>query len=136
MIKLKALLKEALEKVDYPMIKLANGAYKEGSPDWTKFKVGGYYSDGDVHRYVLSQHPEFDDDDRITGTFQLVERRPEAMPESEFLTSGDKIEQLSKSSKPFPPIVVDSKGSIIDGGHRLEAAILRGDKMIKVFHQI
>ena len=55
---------------------------------------------------------------------------------SEYYIDASQVEWLSRSDKPYPPIVINSWGWIIDGGHRLEAAKLRGDKTIKVLKQI
>jgi len=105
----------------------------QGSPDWTKFKINGIYSDGDILRYIHSQQREFKDDDRVDGNFQLLLVNPNTIRESEWYISDDMVADLASSSKQFPPIVIDRQGSIIDGGHRLAAAKLRGDKNILVF---
>jgi len=113
-------------------------------PEWFKpnleggqeFEVGKTYDAGDVHNYVLSQHEDFEDDDRISGTFKCVEMNPNDIEESEYHIEMSDVEQLSRSNRPYPPIVLNSWGWIIDGGHRLEAAKLRGDLKIKVLIQM
>jgi len=136
MIKLKDLIKEVkVEKIEYPLIKQSNGVYKEGSFDWHNFIIGKFYEDGDVLRYILSQHHEFVDDDRVEGIFIFVERDPNDIDESEWDVNDWKVEHLAKSNKEYPPIVIDANDRIIDGGHRLAAAVKRGDKTIKLFQQ-
>lgn len=68
--------------------------------------------------------------------FVCLEMNPNDIEESEWHIDDDKIRQLSQSKKPFPPIVLNSNGWIIDGGHRLAAAKLRGDSKIKVLKQV
>ncbi len=112
-------------------------------PEWFKpdleggqeFEVGKSYDSGDVFNYILSQHEDFEDDDRLYGTFKCVEMNPKDIEESEFNIDDDKVERLSKSVRIFPPIVLNSFGWIIDGGHRLAASKLRGDTKIKVLIQ-
>ncbi len=112
-------------------------------PEWFKptvdvgqeFEVGKIYDADDVYNYILSQHEDFEDDDRVYGKFKCLEMNPKDIEESEWDTSEGKIEILAQSAKPFPPIVLNSFGWIIDGGHRLAAAKLRGDVKIKALIQ-
>ena len=135
MIKLKTLLKE-IETENIPYDYFDKGVVRTRKPiDPNVFQVGKYYSDGDVLRYVMSQHEDFEDDDRITGAFKCVEMNPKDIEESEYFVDAEQAEWLSRSDKPYPPIVLNSWGWIIDGGHRLEAAKLRGDTKIKVLIQ-
>lgn len=136
MIRLKDLIFEnKLEKLQYPVIK-KSGYYIIGNHDPNVFQIGKYYSDGDVLNYIQGQHNNFEDDDRVSGIFICLELNPNDIPESEWDISDDKVNILSKSIKAFPPIVIDKKMNIIDGGHRLLASIKRGDKKIKVLKQI
>ena len=135
MIKLKTLLKE-IETENIPYDYFDQGVVRTRKPiDPSIFQIGKYYSDGDVLRYIMSQHEDFEDDDRVSGVFKCVEMNPKDIEESEWNTSDGKIDFLSKSNRPFPPIILNSFGWIIDGGHRLESAKLRGDKKIKVLIQ-
>lgn len=137
MIKLKQLLTEVgIEKIDYPLVKQNNGTYKAGKFDWHNFVLGKFYNDGDIQRYIYSQHSGFEDDDRINGVYQYLELNPNSIPESEWDINDDKVEMLSKSTKEFPPIVINNDNQIVDGGHRLAASKIRGDKTIKTFKQI
>jgi len=123
------------EEMDFPIIK-KGGTVRFGPPDWTRFRIGGVYDAGDVHHYILSQHREFEDDERVDGYFRLRKLDPKQIESSEWHIEDMWVDQLAKSKKPFPPIVINRYGSIIDGGHRLEAAKIRGDKEILVFQQI
>lgn len=134
MIKLTDLISEN-EKVDYPLVQ-KNGYSVRGSPDWKKFKLNGIYHDGDVLNYIHSQHGDFQEDDRVTGDYQLQAVDPDTIPDSEWSMSDNWVKQLAQSKEQFPPIVVDGHKSIIDGGHRLAAAKSRGDKKILVFKPI
>lgn len=124
-----------IEKVEYPLITKPNGVTYKGNPDWNTFKINGYYQDGDVLRYILSQHRDFEDDDRVDGVYKLIKINPNHLESSEWEIDDSKVEDLSKSNKPYPPIVVNKKKSIVDGGHRLEASKNRGDQEIFVFLQ-
>ncbi len=112
-------------------------------PEWFKtdinggqdFEVGKTYDEGDVYNYILTQQEDFEDDDRVYGNFKCVEMNPKDIEESEFHIDWQQVEQLSRSNKPYPPVVLNSFGWVIDGGHRVEAAKKRGDKKIKVLLQ-
>ena len=135
-ISLKRLIKELqedMETVDYPLKKLPSGIHQQQPADWTKFKLNGVYGDGDVLRYVQSQHDGFEDDDRVDGNYRLQAVDPNTIQDSEWHIDDEMVQSLSQSKKQFPPIVIDKHGSIIDGGHRHAAAKLRGDKKILVF---
>jgi len=121
MIKLKSLLKEI----------------KKGNPSMgERFQVGESYSDYDVLMYIMSQHEDFEDDYRVSGTFKCLEMNPKDIEESEYNIEDSDVELLIRSGQPYPPIVLNKFGWIIDGGHRLEAAKLRGDEKIKVLKQL
>jgi hypothetical protein len=102
----------------------------------TDFQVGKYYSDGDVLDYIYGQHGEFADDHRVTGIFKCIEVDPNTIPESEWHVEPAKVDVLAGSQREFPPIVVEKDNTIIDGGHRLAAAVQRGIPKIKVLKQI
>ena len=112
-------------------------------PEWFKpdvnggqeFEVGKTYDAGDVYNYILSQHEDFEDDDRVYGTFKCLEMNPQDIEDSEWDVSDHKVKKLMTITQPFPPIVLNKFGWIIDGGHRLAAAKLRGDAKIKVLLQ-
>jgi len=119
------------------LVKALNEKYTpEDEASGNEFYVGEKYDSDAVFHYVMSQHPGFEDDDRIYGVFQCLEMNPKDIEESEYVIDDDKVEQLARSDKPFPPVVLNSFGWIIDGGHRLSAAKLRGDSKIKVLKQI
>ena len=122
-----------VETIEYPLIQSANGSYKRQPFDWRNFKVGKFYSDGDILNYVKSLHEDFYDDDRIEGVYKLTEISPDDIGESEWEIDDWKVDEYANKSTEFPPIVIDSDGNIIDGGHRLEAARIRGDEKILVF---
>lgn len=102
------------------------------------FQVGKYYSDGDVLNYIYGQHGEFSEEDseRVTGIFQCIEVDPKTIPESEWHIEPSKVDMLSQSARDFPPIVIEKDGTILDGGHRLAAAIQKGIPKIKVLKQV
>jgi hypothetical protein len=124
-----------VETMEFPMLSKPNGVSYRGKPDWKKFKVNGYYRDGDVLRYIYSQHKEFEDDHRVKRIYKLISIDPNKLEPSEWEIDDYKVEDLSKSNEPYPPIVINKNKSIVDGGHRLEAAKVRGDKEILVFLQ-
>lgn len=94
---------------------------------------GALFRDGDVQRHILSLHRDFEDSDRIEDcNFVMLRVPPAALEESEWEVSEAVAREYAARSTPFPPIVVDSSGSFIDGGHRHRAAILRGDSLIPV----
>lgn len=123
------------EILEYPQHKDSSGLIQQGSFDWRKFKVDAFYSDGDVYRYVLALHPEFDNEDRIDGVYKLVEMNPANIDESEWDVSEAKVSRYAALPGEYPPIVVDNLGCIVDGGHRHAAALERGDHAMKVFMQ-
>ncbi len=137
MIKLKSLIKEIeTENIPYDYFDDDERPLrKQKLFDPDVFKIGKYYSDGDVLRYIMSQHEDFEDDDRVAGIFKCIEMNPKDIEKSEYNINPTKVGVLVKYKKPFPPIVLNSFGWIIDGGHRLEASKLRGDKKIKVLKQ-
>jgi hypothetical protein len=102
----------------------------------TDFQVGKYYEDGDVLNYIHGQHGEFADDDRVSGVFQCIEVDPKTIPESEWHVEPEKVNQMIKMPRDIPPIVVDKQNNIIDGGHRLAAAVQRRLPKIKVLKQL
>jgi hypothetical protein len=104
--------------------------------DWRNLKVGRYYGDGDVQRYVHDLHKEFVDDDRIDGTFLMMEIDPASIESSEWDIDEEKVQEFSELTTEIPPIVLDEDGSIIDGGHRLEAAKMLNMSTIKVLKQV
>jgi hypothetical protein len=129
-------LKEAeIEKIDYPLIN-KNGYFVQGNYNWKLFNIGKHYSDGDVLRYIHSQHADFIDDDRVNGVYLFTEINPRSIPESTWYIDDKKVVCLSQSKNEYPPIVVNKYNEIVDGGHRLAAAVLRCDTKIKVFKQI
>jgi hypothetical protein len=136
MIKLKRLIQEIkIERI--PQNFTDKAGYKiEDDLTGDEFRVEKYYSDGDVLRYILSQHPDFEEHDKVDGIFQCMELNPKDLDPSEFHVDDDKVKELSKSTRPYPPIVLNQFGWIIDGGHRLDAAKIRGDKRIKVLKQM
>lgn len=124
-----------IENMIFPLIKKANGLSYQGKPDWKTFKINSYYQDGDVLRYIYSQHEDFEDDDRVDGIYHLIKIDPNRLEPSEWEIDDYKVEDLSKSNDQYPPIVVNKNKSVVDGGHRLEAAKVRGDNQILVFMQ-
>jgi hypothetical protein len=124
---------ENVETIEYPLIKLSNGIYKKLPFDWRNFEVGKYYSDDDVQRYVINLHEDFEDFHRIDGVYKLIHINPIEIDSSEWDIDDDKVNEYAAISTQFPPIVIDQNGSIVDGGHRLEAAKQRGDDYIAVF---
>ena len=84
----------------------------------------------------MSQHEDFEESDKVDGIFKCMEVDPKTLDDSEFHIDDEKVKLLSTSSRPYPPIVLNQFGWIIDGGHRLDAAKIRGDKKIKVLKQL
>lgn len=122
-----------VEEIKYPLVKSPNGTYRQMPYDWRNFVVGKFYSDGDVLRYVLNLHEDFEDEDRIEGIYKLEKMHPQDIESSEWNLDDDKLEDFSSLNTQSPPIVIDRNGSIVDGGHRLEVAKQRGDDYILVF---
>jgi len=92
--------------------------------------IGDIFSDGDIQRYILEMHPDFEDSDRINGDYVLVNVPVTDIAPSEWELFGDKIDMFKNKQTPFPPIVLDRNLSFIDGGHRHHAALERGDRTI------
>jgi len=125
-----------VERLPIRMKDLGNNVVKRIPPKSDDFVVGKYYDAGDVLDYVMDIHGDFWDFDRVEGVFKCEEVDPKSIEESEWHIDDFKVKQLSQSTRSFPTIVIDVNGSIIDGGHRLAAAVLRGDQKIKVLRQI
>lgn len=102
----------------------------EGSFD---FSIGQVLSDGDIQRYIYALHPDFEDDDRIEGDYVLVQVPVASIPESEWETNEELAQRFASTKTPFPPVVLDTQLSFIDGGHRHRAAQIRGDSTIRAF---
>ena len=64
---------------------------------------------------------------------QLVD--PNIFGESEWYIDEEQVEEMSKSSAQYPPIVYNTDGDVVDGNHRIAAAKLRGDSDILAFIQ-
>jgi NUDIX domain len=115
------------------------GASRRKPMTGEEFKVGKAYSEGDVLYYLKSIHKAYDGferDDEVEGVYKCLEMNPNDIPESEHHTEAEWIDTLSRhKDREFPPIVVNKNMDILDGGHRLAAAKLRGDKTIKVLLQ-
>ena len=117
------------------MIKLKDLILKENYID-NDWNVGQRYIDWDVLVYVQNMHAGFGDDHRIHGYFDCLLMNPKNIPESQYMIDDDKVNDMAKLETNFPPIVVDKNLDIIDGGHRLAAAVLRGDTKIRVLKQV
>ena len=126
----------AVERLPIRMKDMGNNISKRIPPKSDDFVVGKYYDAGDVLDYVMDNHGDFWDFDRVEGVFKCEDVDPKSIEESEWHIDDYKVKQLSQSKRPFPAIVVDINGSIIDGGHRLAAAVLRGDPKIKLLRQV
>jgi hypothetical protein len=117
------------------MIKLKDLILKENYID-NDWNVGQKYSDWDVLVYVQNMQHEFADDHRVSGYFNCLMMNPRDIPESPYEINDEHVAELAATREPFPPIVLDKHLDIIDGGHRLAAAVRRGDREIKVLKQI
>lgn len=103
--------------------------------DWNNFKIEKLYDEGFIQRYIFSQHHDFQDDFRINGNYKLISINPNNIEKSEWEIDNEQVLALSKSPNQYPPVVMNKDNDVVDGGHRLEAAKIRGDKEILVFLQ-
>ena len=90
--------------------------------------------------YVKSMHSNEDDlyvgdlGDRIYAfkSYKLREIALERIS-SPWSTDYATVSKLAKSAESFPPIVLADSLEVIDGSHRVKAAIHRGDKTILAY---
>jgi hypothetical protein len=66
------------------------------------------------------------------GRYQKVELPLDEVDADTPISTG-KIERYAKRDTPFPAIVTDSSGKVVDGNHRVAAARMRGDKTISAY---
>jgi hypothetical protein len=106
-------------------------------------KVGQLTDAHTLSRYVDSIHSGvLDDEDEENGdvplpldptkSYQLQLMDPKKLKVSTFVDS-NKVDDYANTVSDFPPIVTDGTGNVLDGGHRVEAAIRRGDTQITGF---
>lgn len=67
------------------------------------------------------------------GEFQLQVIPTGSLDAEEWLSYDERVDAYSVMTSDAPPIIVDHIGSIIDGTHRLKAAIARGEKTIRAY---
>ena len=97
------------------------------------FENGKIYDGGVVQRYIYSMHDDFQDDDRIDDYYQAKLVKSSSLQDSEYHIEDDKVDRYAEMGGPFPAIVMDATGDIVDGGHRLAAAkSLNADIMVLV----
>jgi len=66
------------------------------------------------------------------GAYQKVELPLDEVDADTPISSGI-VERYAKRDTPFPAIVTDSSGKVVDGNHRVAAARVRGDKTISAY---
>lgn len=86
------------------------------------FEDGKIYDGGIVQRYIYAMHDDFEDDDRIGDYYQAKLVKSTSLQDSAYHIDDDKVDRYAEMGAPFPAIVIDETGDIVDGGHRLAAA--------------
>lgn len=95
----------------------------------------------EVSRWVRSIHgspQDFDEGDLLFrlnehATYQLTEIPLDYLDRNEWSICEDLVDEYAAQGPSFPPIVLDPKLSIIDGTHRVNAALARGHKTIMAY---
>ena len=116
-----------------PLVEIRHGVYRQRPPTLSDFQIGQVVSDGMVQRYILELHPEFVDEQRISGDYVLMPVPVTCLPDSEWETCEARAAMYATRPGVFLPIVVDAQFSFIDGGHLHRAAQIRGDRTILAF---
>lgn len=81
---------------------------------------------------VPADERESFEDERLAGQFKLVEV-PLSRIRSPYPSDEELVDQYADRKTNLPPIVLDARFEIIDGTHRLDAAIARGQKTIEAY---
>ena len=126
-----------------------NKTYREdGLEVIKKFKPGDIVPECDVYAYCQRVHRGGKSEDFVDGDlgerienneqYHFIEAKLSVVKKlfdhHEFDVDEDFVKKLSKDKKEkLPPIILDmDNGSIIDGTHKLQAAILRKEKTIDI----
>lgn len=106
----------------------------------TNISKGSGFNGKQTYRSQINRYPVWK-----LGTFDLSKINPDDlanirnMERCEFRFNKDipspaeRIREYAEEKTPFPPIVVNRRGQIVDGFHRAAAALYRGDKTIPAY---